>query len=286
MGAAAADPTLQEETKHKYALGAPPELPCDDKVYGTNPLDCTEAEWQARVDLAAAYRILENMNMVDGINNHLTATIPGEPNHFLVHPFGLKWSEVTASNLVKVDVDGNVVSGRGFPEATAFWIHSRLHMGREDRGIPTGCVMHTHQPWTSALLCLQEPEFPMIHQNCLFFYDSIVFEDYNGLVLDNSEGLRLAEVLGHKSVLLHKNHGVMVCGKTVAQAFDSIYYLEKASEIIVKAMSCGRPLNIIPTPVCEDFKAKIDKIDGEYGRLLLEGCKRELLRGKDADFLT
>ncbi|BDA46009.1 Putative aldolase class 2 protein PA3430 [Coccomyxa sp. Obi] len=258
--------------------------PVNNQNYGENVLGCDDAEWRTRVDLAAAYRLCHRYGFSEGVNNHLTAEVPGQKDHFLVFPFGLLWNEVTASNLLLVDMDGNVLKGKGQPEATAFWIHSRIHQLRPD----TGAVFHTHQPEITSLACLEDFELPMIHQNSLRFYNDVAYDTYDGLVLDKSEGDRLAKALGDKRILIHRNHGIMVCAETVAEAFDAMYYLEQAARVTVKAMSTGRPLKIVPEAVAKQFKDTLrgSGAEVEYGRVLLEALKRDMLRGPDKDFIT
>ncbi|DBB15447.1 TPA: hypothetical protein ACH3X3_003674 [Trebouxia sp. C0006] len=218
-----------------------------ESCYPTKTINCSDEEWKARVDLAALYRVCHNHGMNEGINNHLTATMPGMPGHFLVFAFGLLWSEVTASNLLLMDSKGNVVRGEGHPEATAFWIHSRLH----DVHPAAACVVHTHQPWTTALACLSDPTLPMIHQNSMRFYNDIAYDkEYNGLVLDEDEGNRIAKVMDGRRVHLHANHGVIIATETIGEAFDYLYYLERAAEVTIKALSTGKPLKLIDEVVC------------------------------------
>lgn len=258
-------------------------VPANTSVYGTKTIDCSDEEWRVRVDLAAAYRQFYRKNLCEGINNHLTAAIPGTRDRFLVFPFGLMWSEVTASSLLVVDSEGKVLSGNGEPETTAFYIHSRLHLKHPK----AACVMHTHQPWVTSLCCLEDSTLPMVHQNSLRFYNDIVYDSYNGLVHDNSEGDHLAEVMGEKRVLMHQSHGIMVCAETVAAAFELCYYIEQAARVTVQAMSTGKPLRLVPKHVCEQFKSCIEGgMRQEYARLYLEALKREMLAGQDADFLT
>ncbi|KAK9814245.1 hypothetical protein WJX72_002827 [[Myrmecia] bisecta] len=254
-------------------------------VYGIQTLDCSEEEWQERVDLAAAYRLLHKMKLNESIFNHLTAEIPGSNGGaFLVLPFGLMWNEVTASNLLTVDVDGKVLRGDGIPEETAFVIHSRIHTNRPN----SRCVMHTHQPWATALCCLEDPRLPMIHQQSQAFYNDIAYDpDYNGLVVECDEGDRLAQVMGDKHTLLHSNHGVIVAAESIARAFDYIYYLERAANLAVTAMSTGKKLKLIRDTVAASFKQAFDSPGGlEYSKKSFEAYKRELMRQGDADFLT
>ncbi|CAL5227973.1 g11022 [Coccomyxa viridis] len=258
------------------------KYPVSDQNYGFNALGCSDEEWKTRVDLAAAFRLCHRYGFNEGINNHLTAEVPGQKDRFLVFPFGLLWNEVTASNLLLVDMDGNVIRGNGHPEATAFWIHSRLHQLRPN----TGAVFHTHQPEISSLACLEGFRLPMIHQNSLRFYNDIAYDTYNGLVLDDSEGKKLAEAIGDKRILIHASHGIMVCTETVAEAFDYMYYLEQAARVTVKALSTGQKLKLVDDKVAKEFKAILETgVQKEYARLHLEALKRDLLRGPDRDFI-
>jgi len=258
-------------------------VPVNTSVYGEKKLDCSDEEWNLRVDLAAAYRQCYRQGLCEGINNHLTVLIPGT-DHFLVFPFGLLWAEVTASSLLVVDSEGNVLRGKGAPESTAFYIHSRLHM-RHPKGL---AVMHTHQSYAAAICALEDPSILMVNQNSLRFYDDYVSHPYAGLVLDNTEGDQLADVMGEKRVLMHQSHGVIVCAETVAACFDILYYLERAAKVQVLAMSTGRPIHIIADSIAKQFKATLESgVGNEYARLHLEALKRDMLASEaDKDFIT
>jgi ribulose-5-phosphate 4-epimerase/fuculose-1-phosphate aldolase len=155
-----------------------------------------------------------------------------DERRFLLNSYGLHWSEVTASNLVALDGEGNVLGGTGEIEKTAFYIHSRIHLANPR----AKCVLHTHMPYATALTLLEGGCLEMVEQNALRFHDDIAYDDtYNGLVVDPAEGDRLAKVLGHKRVMFLANHGVIVVGPTVAEAFDALYYLERACRLQVLA---------------------------------------------------
>jgi len=205
-----------------------------------------DAERQARVDLAACYRLADRFGLNEGIDNHLTLLVPGYSDRFLLPPFGLHWSEVKASDFLVVEFNGHVVSGQGSVEDTALYIHGPAH-----RLSPQGrCVLHTHMPYATALCMLENPRLEMAVQSALGFYDDVAYDPmYNGLALDVSEGERLARALGPKSVLMMGNHGVLVVGKTVPQAFERLYFLERAAQAQILALSTGRPLQLIPEPV-------------------------------------
>jgi ribulose-5-phosphate 4-epimerase/fuculose-1-phosphate aldolase len=261
------------------------KVPVDTQVYGKKTVDCSDEEWRVRVDLTAAYRQCYRMGLCEGINNHLTAAVPGTTNRFLVFPFGLRWCEVTASSLLVVDADGKVLSGKGEPEATAFYIHAHLHQ-KHPKGM---AVFHTHQTWITALSALEDPSLVMCHQNSLRFYKDLAYDSYNGLVLDDSEGKHLAKVMGDKRILIHRNHGVIVCGETVAQCFDDLYYLERAAKVQVLAMSTGKPLHIVDEEICDTFKTTFERsgVKAEYARLHMESLKREMLASQlDKDFIS
>src|SRR5450755_3207873 len=201
---------------------------------------------QARVDLAACYRLADRFGLNEGIDNHLTLLVPGYADRFLLAPFGMHWSEVKASDFMVVDFNGRVVGGQGLVEPTALYIHQPVH-----RLSPQGrCVLYTHMPYATALCMLENPRLEMAGQSALGFYDDIAYEaDYNGLAFDRTEGERLARALGTKSVLMMRNHGVLVVGLNVPQAFERLYFLERAAQAQVLALSTGRALRIIPEPV-------------------------------------
>jgi ribulose-5-phosphate 4-epimerase/fuculose-1-phosphate aldolase len=205
-----------------------------------------DAERQARVDLAACYRLAAHFGLNEGIDNHLTILVPDHTDRFLLAPFGLHWSEVRASDFLVVDFEGRIVSGRGPIEDTALFIHLPVH-----RLAPQArCALHTHMPYATALCMLENPRLEMAGQSAIGFHDDIAYEaDYNGLAFDHTEGERLARALGTKSVLMMRNHGVLVVGLTVAQAFERLYFLERAAQAQVLALSTGRALRLIPEPV-------------------------------------
>ena len=201
---------------------------------GVQELEVTRGiERAMRIDLAAAFRLAVRLDLHEGVCNHLSVMLPGG-KAFLLNPYGLHWSEVTASNLLTLDADGNVLEGEGEFEKTAFYIHSRIHLANPR----ATCVLHTHMPYATALTLLEGGRLEMVEQNALRFHDDIAYDDiYNGLVVDNSEGDRLARALGGKRVMFLANHGVIVVGPTVAEAFDALYYLERACRLQVLARS-------------------------------------------------
>jgi ribulose-5-phosphate 4-epimerase/fuculose-1-phosphate aldolase len=205
-----------------------------------------DTESAARVQLAACYRLAERFGLNEGIDNHLTLLVPGYSDRFFLPPFGMHWSEVRASDFLVVDFDGRVLSGKGVVEDTAFYIHQPAH-----RLSPQGrCVLHTHMPYATALCMLQNPRLEMAVQTALGFYNDVAYDaTYNGLAFDVTEGERLARALGDKSVLMMGNHGVLVVGKTIPIAFERLYFLERAAQAQILALSTGRPLQVIPEDV-------------------------------------
>jgi ribulose-5-phosphate 4-epimerase/fuculose-1-phosphate aldolase len=210
--------------------------------------DPAAAEQRARVDLAACYRLAAHFGFNEGIDNHLTVLVPGYSDRFYLAPFGLHWSEVKASDLLALDFAGRLVSGQGLVEPTAKYIHAPVH-----RLSPQGnCVLHTHMPYATALGMLENPRLEMAVQSALIFHDDIAYDtNYNGLAYDESEGERLALALGGKSVLLMGNHGALIVGRTLPLAFERLYFLERAAQAQVLAMSTGRSLRPIPKSVIE-----------------------------------
>jgi ribulose-5-phosphate 4-epimerase/fuculose-1-phosphate aldolase len=198
----------------------------------------------ARVDLAAAFRLAVRFDLHEGVCNHFSFMMPGQMRdgvRFLLNRYGLHWSEVTASNLLMLDAEGRVLQGEGEGEfeKTAFYIHSRIHLANP----AAACVLHTHMPYATALTLIENGRLEMVEQNALRFHDDIAYDDtYNGLVVDDAEGDRLARVLGRKRVMFLANHGVIVVGPSIAEAFDLMYYLERACRLQVLAKSMGGTL--------------------------------------------
>lgn len=198
---------------------------------------------QERVDLAAAFRWAARLGLHEAIANHFSLAIAQDGGRFLLNPWGKHFSEIRASDLLVVDGDGNVVEGEGEVDRTAVCIHGPIHA----RLPHARCILHTHMPYTTALACVEGGRLEPIHQNGARFHDLIAYdEDFDGLALDPGEGERLCAAMGNKSVLFMGNHGVTVLGRTVGEAFDDLYYLEKACETQVLAMSTGRPLKPMP----------------------------------------
>ncbi len=199
----------------------------------------TDAEWRQRVDLAASYRLVAHFGMDDRIYTHISARVPDTEDQLLLNPFGLWFSEVTASNLVKVDLEGNVVDdpgGYGINKA-GFTIHSAVHAVRHD----LDCVLHTHTRAGVAVSCLEEGLLPL-NQQALQFHGRIAYHDYEGIALDLDERDRLTADLGDKQVMILRNHGLLTGGRSVAEAFKLMYGLNRACETQIDILACGREL--------------------------------------------
>jgi ribulose-5-phosphate 4-epimerase/fuculose-1-phosphate aldolase len=212
---------------------------------------------QTRVDLACALRWAARMDLNEGVDNHFSVAVPGDDgvvrgDRFLINPYGWHWSEVTASSLVLCDSKGNVLEGDNEVETTAFCIHAPIH-----RMVPNAVVvLHTHMPYATSLTLLEEGRLEMCEQNALMFDERIAYDDdYEGLALDESEGERMAAKIGNRSAMFLASHGVIVTGPTVADAFNDLYYLERAAMFQVLARSSGRKLRQVSQKVrdtCSD----------------------------------
>lgn len=232
------------------------------------------ADRQARIDLAAAFRLAVRMDLHEGVCNHFTYML-ADGRRFLLNAYGLHWSEVTASNLLALDATGRVLEGEGEAEKTAFYIHSRIHLANPK----AACVLHTHMPYATALTLTEPGRLEMVEQNALRFADDIAYDDtYNGLVVNDAEGDRLARVLGPKRVLFLANHGVIVVGPSVAEAYDLMYYLERACRLQVLARATGLPLREVRPEVVRDTYRMILADTPKYAAAHFSALKRILDR--------
>jgi ribulose-5-phosphate 4-epimerase/fuculose-1-phosphate aldolase len=235
-------------------------------------------ERAARVDLAAAFRLAVRLDLHEGVCNHFSVMLP-DGKRFLLNRYGLHWSEVTASNLLTLDAGGNVLEGEGEFEKTAFYIHSRIHLANPH----AACVLHTHMPHATALTLLENGRLQMLEQNALRFFDDIAYDDtYNGLVVDVAEGDRLARVLGSRRVMFLASHGVIVVGASVAQAFDSLYYLERACRLQVLARTMGGKLRTVRPEVVREACRMMRDDAPKYAAAHFNALKRILDREEPA----
>ncbi len=202
------------------------------------PARFSEAEWQVRVDLAACYRLIPIFGWEDMIFTHISARVPGDEDHFLINPYGMLFQEITASSLVKVDKDGNIVDPgeTGQVNPAGFTIHSAVHMARPE----VGAVLHLHAADGVAVSIHPEGLMPL-SQTALLVHKHVAYHEFEGVALNLDERERLVRDLGDKNVMLLRNHGTLTVGRDVPEAFTWTYYLMKACEIQVKALLGGKP---------------------------------------------
>jgi ribulose-5-phosphate 4-epimerase/fuculose-1-phosphate aldolase len=232
-------------------------------------------EWQVRVDLAAAYRLVADFGWDDLVFTHISARVPGPEHHFLINPFGMMFEEITASSLVKVDLDGKIVMDSEYHiNPAGFTIHSAVHAARED----ALCVMHLHTDCGIAVSAQENGLLP-ISQQALFVLASLGYHDYEGLALNDDEKPRLVGDLGKKTFLILRNHGLLTVGQSVADAFLSMFLLERACRIQILAQSGGGKLISIPAAVLAQIPAQEAVVTkGGRGQLAWPGLLRKLDR--------
>jgi len=199
----------------------------------------SEEEWAVRVDLAATYRLVHHYGWDDMIFTHISARVPGPEHHFLINPYGLLFDEITASNLVKIDLDGNKVEESPYPVNPAgFTIHSAIHGARED----AQCVIHLHST-DGVAVSAQEHGLLPLDQHAMMLLSDLAYHDYEGIALDLDERERLVHDIKDKNVMLLRNHGTLTTGKNCADAFLRMYYLERACSMQVRALAGGAKPN-------------------------------------------
>ncbi len=235
----------------------------------------SKEEWEARIDLAAAYRLVALYGWDDLIFTHLSARVPGPEHHFMLNPFGMLFEEVTASSLVKIDLAGNkVMDSPYYINPAGFTIHSAVHAARED----ALCVMHLHTSHGIAVSA-QKPGLLPLSQQAMFCLASIAYHDYEGVALDEEEKPRLVADLGNKVFMILRNHGLLTVGKTPAEAFLAMFTLERACEIQVLAQSGGGELVGVPPPVMAKVAKQLQAATvGMGGQLAWPGLLRKLDR--------
>ena len=203
----------------------------------------SEEEWQVRVDLAAMYRLVALHGWDDMIFTHISHRVPGPEHHFLINPYGMFFEEITASSLVKVDLDGNIVEESPyFINPAGFTIHSAVHAAREDAHV----VMHLHTDDGVAVSAQKEGLLPLSQTSMLVRHD-LAYHDYEGVALDHDERERIVADIGHNNNLLLRNHGTLTVGGTAAECFLRMFFLERACTMQVRALSAGRE-NVIEAP--------------------------------------
>ena len=248
----------------------------------TRPDGIDTAEWQIRCDLAALYRLVAHFRWTDLIYTHISARLPND--RFLINQYGVQFHEMRASDLVKIDVDGNIVeerAGSGKVNAAGFTIHSAVHMARHD----LMCVVHTHTAAGIAVSCQKHGLLP-ISQHALKFYGHLAFHGYEGIALDLDERDRLVADLGPHSAMILANHGLLAAGRTIPEAWANIYYLERACQAQVAALSGGVELIYPPEEVRQRTAAQFNNGNVlPHCEMLWESCLR-LLDDRVPDFRT
>ena len=230
-------------------------------------------EWKVRCDLAALYRLVAHHRMTDLIYTHISARLPGPENHFLINQYGVMFHEMRASDLVKIDYDGNVVGDENQSRrvnAAGFCIHSAIHMARHD----LMCVIHTHTAAGMAVAAQKHGLLPL-SQHALKFYGHLAYHGYEGIALDLDERERLVSDLGEHRAMILQNHGLLVAGRTIPEAFNNIYYLERACQAQVAALAGGTELVMPPEAVRLHTAEQFNREGSlEHYEMMWESCLR------------
>jgi ribulose-5-phosphate 4-epimerase/fuculose-1-phosphate aldolase len=232
-------------------------------------------EWQLRVDLAACYRAVAMYGWDDLVFTHISARVPGPEHHFLINPYGMMFEEVTASSLVKVDLQGNKVMPSDYDiNPAGFVIHSAVHEARED----AQCVLHLHTAAGIAISATKQGLLPLSQQS-LFALSSLSYHDYEGVALNPDEKVRLVADLGKTNFMILRNHGLLTCATSIADAFLFMYLLERSCEIQLKAQSTGCELLPIPDAILGGIRAQAQQVTRSAGgSLAWPGILRKLER--------
>lgn len=225
----------------------------------------SQEEWKVRCDLAALYRVIAHFRWTDMIFTHISARVPGSDHHFLINRYGVLFDEMRASDLVRIDSEGRPVEAGASddPERyrvnpAGFTIHSAVHMARPD----VACVVHTHTAAGAGVSAQKHGLLP-ISQHALKYYGHIGYHDYEGIALDLAERDRLVNDLGPHNALILKNHGLLTCGKSIPEAFQEMYFLERACEIQLRALTGNAELNLPSQKVCESTAAQYRRDEAE-----------------------
>ncbi len=233
----------------------------------------SDAEWKVRCDLAALYRLVAHHRMTDLIYTHISARLPGPENHFLINQYGVMFHEMRASDLVKIDYDGNIVEDSQQSRrvnAAGFCIHSAIHMARHD----LACVIHTHTAAGMAVAAQKHGLLP-ISQHALKFYGRLAYHGYEGIALDLDERDRLVSDMGEHRAMILQNHGLLVAGRTIPEAFNNIYYLERACQAQVAALAGGTELVTPPEAVRRHTAEQFNREGSlDHYEMMWESCLR------------
>jgi ribulose-5-phosphate 4-epimerase/fuculose-1-phosphate aldolase len=242
-----------------------------DAFQQRRPAGIDAQEWQVRCELAAAYRLFAQLGWHELIYNHLTVRVPGSA-HFLINPFGLMYREITASKLVKIDLDGRKVEPSAWNVNPAgFVVHAAVHAARAD----AHCVMHTHTTAGQVVACQRDGLLPLSF-NAMFYAGRVAYHDFEGITLDREECERLARDLGDRNVMILRNHGLLVCGPTIGDTFAEHYMLQRACEVQVAAQATGAALVTPRDEIAQRASAQYDRTarQGDQNGLLWDAMLR------------
>jgi ribulose-5-phosphate 4-epimerase/fuculose-1-phosphate aldolase len=208
----------------------------------------TEQLWEQKLELATAFRAASLHGFNEGIDNHFSAVVHGTDDRFLLNRYGPDWSEMTGNDLLTIDLEGQLINGIGHWERTAFVIHRAVHRARPD----ARCVFHTHMPYATALSMTEIGLQTRSHQNAMLFHERVARLSYDGLASAEAEGERIATAVSEGiTLVMLDNHGVLVVGSSVPDAWQKLYFLERACQVQILAQSTGSPLILAPSSVAE-----------------------------------
>lgn len=240
---------------------------------------CSDAEWQMRVNLAACYRLMDLYGFSDLMANHVSARVPGDDHHFLINPYGMLYEEITASSLIKIDLDGNEILKPDFGELNygvnraGFVIHSAIHRAKPE----LECVIHSHT-WSGMAISSLECGIQPLTQTAMRFAH-VAYHDFEGVVLDLDEQKSIVEDLGDHQVMILRNHGLLTVGESIAEAFNCMHRLELCCKAQLAAMACGSPLHPVPKEVVEDtYRSYLPNVRRRFGLLDWPALLRKLDR--------
>ncbi|MBD58762.1 MAG: class II aldolase [Citromicrobium sp.] len=242
--------------------------------------ECSKEEWQARLDLAACYRVFDLLGWSESIYNHISLAVPGEEGAFLINPFGLLYEEVTASNLVKIDVEGNNIGGSPYMVNKAgFTQHAHFHKHLGERA---NAICHVHTTETMAVCSHRDGLLPTNFYACNFV-GNIGYHDFEGVTVRSEEGDRLVDNLGDKSILMLRNHGPVVMGRTIPEMFVQMWALQRACEIQVATLAMGEP-TVVGDDVLAVHQRDLTQMTSQGGAGLFdfEAWKRKATRIDDS----
>jgi ribulose-5-phosphate 4-epimerase/fuculose-1-phosphate aldolase len=234
-----------------------------------------QAVRQAKIDLTGALRMAALLGLHEGVCNHFSMAVPAEDGGeaFLINPQGVYWADIVPSDIVTVDVHGNKLDGHRDVEPTAFFIHGCIHKAKKN----ARCIMHTHMPYATSLT-LVDGGLEWVSQNSLRYYGRVAYDtDYGGLALDENEGDRITSKLANADVMFMANHGVLLCGASVAHVFDDLYYLERACTVQVLAQSTGKKLRLISDEVASQTARQFEQ-ERQQSVMHFEAMKLHLSR--------